>query len=191
MPSQLSQRRPIATHRRARFDYEVLERIEAGLVLRGPEVKSLRAGKASLSDAYGVVRRGEAYLVNLHISPYEAASRENPDPRRERVRRRIGERGAGERLRPDLAAQALRRHDERDAEPRVVGRRNGNVPASVELPDFLAVREAIRAGVMPAVHEDVRLFADSCHGRAAPRGHVRARRAPEFLPIGQVEHGDE
>jgi SsrA-binding protein len=84
MPSESPQRRTIATHRRARFDYEVLERVEAGLVLRGPEVKSLRAGKASLSDAYGVVRRGEAYLVNLHISPYQAASRENPDPRRER-----------------------------------------------------------------------------------------------------------
>jgi SsrA-binding protein len=84
MPSESPQPRLIATHRRARFDYEVLERIEAGLVLRGPEVKALRAGKASLSDAYGVVRRGEAYLVNLHISPYEAASRENPDPRRER-----------------------------------------------------------------------------------------------------------
>ena len=84
MAAGSSQRRLIATHRRARFDYEVLERIEAGLVLQGPEVKSLRAGKASLSDAYGVVRRGEAYLLNLHISPYEAASRENPDPRRER-----------------------------------------------------------------------------------------------------------
>jgi SsrA-binding protein len=84
MPAESSQRRLIATHRRARFDYELLERMEAGLVLRGPEVKSLRAGKASLSDAYAVVRRGEAYLVNLHISPYDAAARENPDPRRER-----------------------------------------------------------------------------------------------------------
>ena len=47
-------------------------------------MKSLRAGKASLSDAYAVVRRGEAYLVNAHISPYEEAGRENADPRRER-----------------------------------------------------------------------------------------------------------
>jgi SsrA-binding protein len=47
-------------------------------------VKSLRAGKASLSDSYAVVRRGEAYLLNAHISPYEEASRENSDPRRER-----------------------------------------------------------------------------------------------------------
>lgn len=77
-------RKLVATNRRARFEYEVLDTYEAGLVLRGPEVKSLRAGKASLSDAYAVVRRGEAYLVNAHISPYEEAGRENADPRRER-----------------------------------------------------------------------------------------------------------
>ena len=74
----------VATNRRARFEYEILDTYEAGLVLRGPEVKSLRAGKASLSDAYAVVRRGEMYLVNAHISPYEEAGRENPDSRRER-----------------------------------------------------------------------------------------------------------
>ena len=78
------ERRQIATNRRARFEYEILERVEAGLVLLGPEVKSLRAGKASLADAYGVVRRGEVYLLNLHISPYDPASRENTSPRRER-----------------------------------------------------------------------------------------------------------
>jgi SsrA-binding protein len=77
-------RKLIATNRRARFEYELLDTYEAGLVLRGPEVKSLRAGKASLVDAYAVVRRGEAYLVNAHISPYEEAGRENADPRRER-----------------------------------------------------------------------------------------------------------
>ena len=77
-------RKLVATNRRARFEYEILDTYEAGLVLRGPEVKSLRAGKASLSDAYAVVRRGEMYLVNAHISPYEEAGRENPDSRRER-----------------------------------------------------------------------------------------------------------
>ena len=77
-------RKLVATNRRARFEYELLDTYEAGLVLRGPEVKSLRAGKASLTDAYAVVRRGEAYLVNAHISPYEEAGRENADPRRER-----------------------------------------------------------------------------------------------------------
>ncbi len=74
----------IARNRRARFDYEILDTVEAGLVLVGPEVKSLRAGQASLSDAYATIRSGEAYLVNAHIPPYKEAGRENVDPRRER-----------------------------------------------------------------------------------------------------------
>ena len=77
-------RKLVATNRRARFEYEILDTYEAGLVLRGPEVKSLREGKVSLADAYAVVRRGEAYLVNAHINPYDQAGRENADPRRER-----------------------------------------------------------------------------------------------------------
>ena len=77
-------RKIIARNRRARFEYEVLEQLEAGIALVGPEVKSLRAGKASLSDAYAIVRRGEVVLLNLHISAYEPATRENPEPRRER-----------------------------------------------------------------------------------------------------------
>ena len=78
------ERTSIATNRRARFDYEVVETFEAGIALRGPEVKSLRAGKANLGDAYGVIRRGEVFLHNLHISPYEPATRANADPLRER-----------------------------------------------------------------------------------------------------------
>lgn len=74
----------VATNRRARFDFEILERLEAGLALAGPEVKSLRAGKASLGDAFATIRRGEAWLVNCHISPYTQAGRENPEPRRDR-----------------------------------------------------------------------------------------------------------
>jgi len=74
----------IASNRRARFDYELLDRFEAGMVLLGPEVKSLRAGRANLSDAFATVRRGELWLLNAHISPYEQAGRENPEPRRER-----------------------------------------------------------------------------------------------------------
>ena len=74
----------IARNRRARFDFEILDTVEAGLVLTGPEVKSLRAGKANLSDAYATIRSGEAYLVNAHISPYKEAGRDNADPRRER-----------------------------------------------------------------------------------------------------------
>jgi SsrA-binding protein len=77
-------RKLVASNRRARFDYEILDTFEAGIELRGPEVKSLRAGKASLNEAYAVLRAGEAFLVNAHINPYEQAGRENADPRRER-----------------------------------------------------------------------------------------------------------
>ena len=64
--------------------YEILDSFEAGIALHGPEVKSLRAGRANLADSYAHVRRGEIFLVNAHISPYEEAGRENKDPRRER-----------------------------------------------------------------------------------------------------------
>jgi SsrA-binding protein len=74
----------IATNRKARFEYEILETLEAGMALLGPEVKSLREGRANLADAYAIVRRGAATLVHLHISPYEQAGRDNPDPRRDR-----------------------------------------------------------------------------------------------------------
>jgi SsrA-binding protein len=78
------ERKLVATHRKARFEYEILETVEAGIALLGPEVKSLRAGNASLADAYAVVRRKELWLVGAHVSPYAQASRENADPRRER-----------------------------------------------------------------------------------------------------------
>jgi len=79
-----SERRIIATNRRARYDYEILDTFETGIVLLGPEVKSLRDGKANLSDAYAVVRGGEVFLHNCHISPYAPATRMNPEPRRDR-----------------------------------------------------------------------------------------------------------
>ncbi len=84
MASQDADKQPIASNRRARFDYEILDTVEAGIVLRGPEVKSLRSGKASLSDSYAIIRRGEAWLMSCHISPYDKAGRDNPEPRRER-----------------------------------------------------------------------------------------------------------
>ncbi|HIF98566.1 MAG TPA: SsrA-binding protein SmpB [Myxococcales bacterium] len=74
----------IARNRRARHEYEVIDTFEAGIALIGPEVKSLRAGRANLGDAYGVVRGGECWLEKLHISPYEPATRENADPQRSR-----------------------------------------------------------------------------------------------------------
>jgi len=74
----------IARNRRARHDYQILDTWEAGIVLTGSEVKSLRNGKANISDAYGIVTSGEVHLLNLHISPYEQASYFNHVPTRTR-----------------------------------------------------------------------------------------------------------
>ena len=79
-----NRRKVIASNRKARYEYEILDTFEAGMVLLGPEVKSLRAGKASLGDAYAEIRRGEVYLLNAHIGAYEQAGRANAPPRRER-----------------------------------------------------------------------------------------------------------
>jgi SsrA-binding protein len=88
----------IARNKRARHDYHILDTWEAGLVLTGTEVKSLREGRANISDAYGTIRDGEAYLLNLHISPYERGGYTNHEPGRTRklllhrkeIRRLIG-----------------------------------------------------------------------------------------------------
>jgi SsrA-binding protein len=88
----------IARNKRARFDYHLLETFEAGIVLGGTEVKSLRSGKASIADAYGIVRDGEVYLLNAHIQPYESRGYSNHEPTRSRklllhrreIRRLIG-----------------------------------------------------------------------------------------------------
>jgi SsrA-binding protein len=74
----------IATNRRAHHDYHILEVMEAGLVLTGTEVKSLRAGKASLADSYVGFERGEAYVYNLFINPYEKGNRYNHPEKRPR-----------------------------------------------------------------------------------------------------------
>jgi SsrA-binding protein len=74
----------VATNRQARFRYHLLETWEAGLVLTGTEVKSLRGGKAQLKDGYATVRDGEVWLLNVHIPPYPPATRENHEPERER-----------------------------------------------------------------------------------------------------------
>jgi SsrA-binding protein len=79
-----TEREPIARNRRARHDYQILDTWEAGIVLTGSEVKSLREGKANISDAYGIVNNGEVHLLNLHISPYEKASHFNHEPTRTR-----------------------------------------------------------------------------------------------------------
>jgi len=129
--------KPIASNRRARHEYEILDSLEAGIALRGPEVKSLREGRANLSDAYAIVRGSEVVLRNLHISPYQQAGRENPDPTRDRklllhrheinrLRSRVAERGLtliplslywkDGRAKVDLGvARGRRRYDKREA----------------------------------------------------------------------------
>ncbi len=80
----MSENRTITVNRRARYDYEVMESVEAGLVLTGTEIKAIREGRVSLSDSYGKPENGEMWLVNLHIAQYSAGSRENHDPTRPR-----------------------------------------------------------------------------------------------------------
>ncbi|MEP7384571.1 MAG: SsrA-binding protein SmpB [Gemmatimonadota bacterium] len=88
----------VARNREARHNYHIIETWEAGLVLTGTEVKSLRNGKANIADAYGILRNGEVYLLNVHISPYERGGYVNHDPTRLRklllhtreIRRLIG-----------------------------------------------------------------------------------------------------
>ena len=84
MSREAAGRRIIATNRKARHEYHVLDRWEAGIVLTGPEVKSLRAGKVSFKDSFGRLERREVWLYNLHVSPYDSANRWNQDPERRR-----------------------------------------------------------------------------------------------------------
>ncbi len=75
----------VCDNRQARYLYEILETYEAGIQLTGTEVKSIRAGKANLQDGYALIRNGEAWLLNVHISPYSSSSEYfNHDPRRTR-----------------------------------------------------------------------------------------------------------
>ncbi|HXB82882.1 MAG TPA: SsrA-binding protein SmpB [Candidatus Acidoferrum sp.] len=94
----------IVENRRARFEYHILESFEAGLVLTGTEVKSMRAGGVSLSEAYARFRDGEAWLLGMHIPPYKQGSFSNAEPNRPRklllhkeeiarLQNRVGEKG--------------------------------------------------------------------------------------------------
>lgn len=88
----------ICTNKKARYDYEIIEKMEAGIVLKGTEVKALREGQASLNDSYAAIDQEEVYLYNSHISPYSMGNRFNHEPRRTRkllmhaneIRRLIG-----------------------------------------------------------------------------------------------------
>ena len=83
-PPKERSERVVATNRRARFDYEIQETLEAGLVLSGSEVKSLRNGHASVSEAFARIEGGEVWLENMHIAPYEQGQKRGYDPRRRR-----------------------------------------------------------------------------------------------------------
>lgn len=74
----------IAVNRKARHDYEIMDTYDAGLVLTGGEIKSIRAGRVNLREAYARIEHGDAWLHNLHIAPYEPAALDNLDPKRTR-----------------------------------------------------------------------------------------------------------
>lgn len=84
MADKAGGRKIIAQNKRARFDYEISDLYEAGLVLQGTEVKSLRQGQVSLQDAYADLQNGELFLLNAHIDQYEQGNRNNHDPERPR-----------------------------------------------------------------------------------------------------------
>jgi SsrA-binding protein len=127
----------VATNRQARHRFELLDKLECGVVLEGTEVKSLRGGAAQLKDGYATIRDGELWLHNVHIPPYGPAARENHDPERprkllahrreiERLVGRIQERGltlvptriyfAGPRAKVEIAlARGKDRFDKREA----------------------------------------------------------------------------
>ncbi len=74
----------VAVNRKARHNYLITDTFEAGLVLTGTEIKSIRAGKVNLADAYARVEKGEAWLLNAHIAPFDQGNRYNHEPRRDR-----------------------------------------------------------------------------------------------------------
>ena len=96
--SQSEPNRVLTSNRKARYDYHIDETYEAGIVLLGSEVKSIRQGRANLRDSYAMIEHGELFLHKCHVSPYEQASRSNPDPlrpkkllmRRAEIQRLIG-----------------------------------------------------------------------------------------------------
>jgi SsrA-binding protein len=127
----------VASNRYASYRYNLLERIECGLVLQGTEVKSLRTGGAQLKDGFATIKDGELWLRNVHIPPYAPASRDNHEPERERkllvkrreldrIEARVAERGltlvptriyfSGARAKVEIAlARGKDVHDKRES----------------------------------------------------------------------------
>jgi SsrA-binding protein len=84
MGNKKSDDRPLAQNKKASHDYFIEETYEAGMVLTGTEIKSLRHGRANINDAFATIRNGEMFIHNMHISPFEQGNRHNPDPSRAR-----------------------------------------------------------------------------------------------------------
>lgn len=99
------ERRLITNNRRARHEYHIDETFEAGMVLTGTEIKSIRAGRVNLQDAYARIDNGEAWLFNMHVSPYEQGNRFNVDP--VRPRKLLMKRGELNRLSVKLQTSGL------------------------------------------------------------------------------------
>lgn len=79
-----SQTFDVVVNKKARFEFDIIETIEAGIVLTGTEVKSIRRRKVSINDSYARIKKGEVFLINMNIAPYEMGNRFNHDPERER-----------------------------------------------------------------------------------------------------------
>jgi SsrA-binding protein len=129
--------RTFAINRRARYDYEILDSMEAGLSLLGTEIKAMREGRATIAEAFGRVEKGQMWLMNAHIAPYSAAGPDSHDPIRPRklllhkeqitrLSKQVDERGLtliplrlylkGHRAKVELAlAKGRRRYDKRRA----------------------------------------------------------------------------
>ena len=80
----MNEEKTVVTNRKARHNYEIIDQIEAGLVLTGSEVKSLRSGRANIADSYARVVKGEIWVIGMHISTYKEATTQNHDPLRDR-----------------------------------------------------------------------------------------------------------
>jgi SsrA-binding protein len=80
----MSQEKTVALNRRARHEYSIEDSMEAGIVLSGTEIKSIRAGKVNLADSFARIDQGEAWLVGAHIAPWEGGNRANHEPKRDR-----------------------------------------------------------------------------------------------------------
>lgn len=83
-PETFDKQKTVAENRRARFDYAIEDKFEAGIALQGTEVKALRAGEATIAESYAEVRDGEAWLINANIPEYSHGNRQNHDPKRPR-----------------------------------------------------------------------------------------------------------